>query len=300
MLRLSIPVRHALARLTLPLTLFVAAGLVLAGQASPQLGTRLRISVDTAFAPLYEASFEAAGAIKQGAGAVTGWYRLHDENQRLRAANETLRQWRAVALALAAQNAALRSELHFVPSPKPDFFTARVIADAGGLYTRSVLAAIPHDGRTATDAIAMDGDGLVGRVIEAGRRSARILLITDINSRIPVSIGAQGSRALMVGANMNRPRLIYWRSNAPPREGMVVVTSAIGGVFPAGLPVGTVHYIGKSDPVVSPFAALDRLRIVRLFEYRHIGTALNEMTPASRADSKPSPPRHSISAPRQG
>jgi rod shape-determining protein MreC len=150
-----------------------------------------------------------------------------------------------------------------------------VIADAGGLYSRSLLVAIPHNGGPVADAIAMDGSGLVGRVIEAGDRSARILLITDINSRVPVSIGAQGDRALMIGTNGSRPNLTYWSPGAPPREGMVVVTSAIGGVFPSGLPIGTVHYTGRNTPVVMPFAGLDRLRLVRLFEYQHIGTAIS-------------------------
>lgn len=71
----------------------------------------------------------------------------------------------------------------------------------------------------------------------------------------------------MIGTNGSRPGLIYWSPGTPPREGMVVVTSALGGVFPAGLPVGTVHYTGASNPVVVPFARLDRLRLVRLFDY---------------------------------
>jgi rod shape-determining protein MreC len=286
MLRLSVPARQALARLTLPLMLLMAAGLVLAGQADQRLGSRLRVTLDDGLAPLYNAAAGPLDALKRQGGAMGGWLDLHAANQRLRADNRKLRRWRALALALAAQNRALKSELHFIPAPKPAFFTARVIADAGGLYRRSLLVAVPRDGARVADAVAMDGRGLVGRVVEAGQRSARILLITDINSRVPVSIGARGERALMVGTNTGRPNLVYWPSGAPPREGMVVVTSAIGGVFPSGLPIGTVDYAGGNRPMVLPFAGLDRLRMVRLFEYRHIGTALSgakERLPGHRA-----------------
>lgn len=276
MLRLSISARHALARLTLPAMLLASLGLVLAGRADRQLGSGLRAGVDDALAPLYEAAGRPIHAIEQDKGAIGGWFRLHAENERLRAENETLRRWRAVALALAAQNAALKSELHFVPAPRPDFFTARVIADLGGLYARSVLVTVPSDEGAVRNAVALDGRGLVGRVVEAGERSARVLLITDINSRVPVSIGARGEHALMVGSNTESPHLIYWPPASPPREGAVVVTSAAGGVFPSGLPVGTVHYTGRRDPVVLPFAGLNRLRLLRLFDYAG-GTPLPPM-----------------------
>ena len=176
-------------------------------------------------------------------------------------------RWRALALALAAQNEALKSQLHFVPTPTPNFFAARVIADLGGLYARSVLVTIPRNARRIVNAVAMDGRGVVGRVVQAGSRSARVLLITDLNSRVPVAIGKHGERAIMEGQNTATPRLIYWAPGDPPREGAVVLTSADGGVFPYGLPVGVVHYRGRNDPVVLPFAGMARLRILRLFEY---------------------------------
>lgn len=274
MLRLSIPARHALARLTLPVMLLMAVGLVLAGRADRQLGSGLRTGFDNALAPLYIAAGRPIRALEHDRGAVGGWFRMHAENQKLRSENERLRRWRSAALVLAAQNAALKSELHFVPASPPDFFTARVIADTGGLYARSVLVTTPQDGVSVINAVAMDGSGLVGRVVEAGDRSARVLLITDINSRVPVSVGVHGEHALMAGANTDTPHLIYWPPGDPPLEGAVVLTSAAGSIFPSGLPVGTIHYIGKSDPVVLPFAGLDRLRLLRLFEYPHSAPVL--------------------------
>lgn len=267
MLRLSVPVRQALARLTLPVVLLMALALLLAGRADRNLGPVLRQGVDDALAPLYRAASAPVGAIERDRGVIGTWFQGHEEAMRLGTENRALRRWRSVALALAAQNSALRAQLHFVPTPTPSFFTARVIADLGGLYARSVLVTIPRGARDIVDAVAMDGRGVVGRVVQVGSRSARVLLITDLNSRVPVSLGRRGERAVMEGQNSAAPRLVYWAPDNPPREGAIVLTSAAGGIFPDGLPVGTVHYRGRNDPVVVPFAGMTRLRVLRLFEY---------------------------------
>lgn len=269
MLRLSVPVRQALARLTLPVMLLASLVLLLAGRADRHLGNILRGGLNDALAPLYLAAAQPVNAIERDRGALGAWFRMHAANVTLIQQNQDLLRWRAVALALAAQNAALKAQLHFVLTPTPSFFAARVIADLGGLYERSVLVTIPRNASDIDDAVAMDGRGVVGRVVQTGSRSARVLLITDLNSRVPVAIGAQGNRAIMEGQNTATPRLIYWMPGAPPVEGAIVLTSAAGGKFPYGLPVGVVHYEGRNDPIVEPFAGMNRLRVLRLFEYGH-------------------------------
>lgn len=271
MLRLSMPVRLALSRLTLPVMLLFCLGLLLAGRADRHLGDFLRTRADDALAPLYRAAAAPVEELASDRSVLGTWFGLRAENARLEAENRELRRWRSVALALAAQNDALKSQLHYVPTPTPSFFTARVIADLGGLYARSVLVTIPRHPGHVVDAIAMDGGGVVGRVVQAGSRSARVLLITDLNSKVPVAMGKSGERAIMVGQNTADPRLLYWAPDKPPREGAIVLTSAVGGVFPDGLPVGIVHYVGRNDPVVLPFATMNSLRVLRLFEYDQQG-----------------------------
>ncbi len=106
----------------------------------------------------------------------------------------------------------------------------------------------------------------MGRVTDVGARSARVLLLTDLNSRIPVVIEGSQARAIMVGTNGPRPRLIYW-SDGAPKEGERVVTSAEANALPPDLPVGTVHYSAEHVPEVMPAALLDRLEVVRIFDY---------------------------------
>jgi rod shape-determining protein MreC len=120
-------------------------------------------------------------------------------------------------------------------------------------------------------------------VVQAGNESARILLITDLNSRLPVAFGPHGAPALMVGTNGATPALLYWSSGQPPAEGDVVVSSAMGGAFPPGLPIGTVHYDVQNQPEVLPFADCDALRLVRVFIYSPHQPELAPLAPAHLA-----------------
>lgn len=130
--------------------------------------------------------------------------------------------------------------------------------------------------------IALDDRGVVGRVTEVGSRSARVLLITDINSRVPVILESSGGHAIMEGTNGAFPVLRYWPEGQPPVEGERVMTSASAGAFPAGLPLGTVHYNAAHVPQVFPVADLNHLSMVRLFDYGDTGVEAPEAPPGRR------------------
>jgi rod shape-determining protein MreC len=268
MIHLSIPARQALAKLTLPVLIAASFGVMLLGKADVVLGDRARVAFEDALAPIYAALSGPLGGVRSGiADAVDLWH-LRADNAALRTENAELRHWQSVALALDAENRHLKAELHWVPDPAPSFITARVVADAGGIYAKAVLLSVgPHHGVKPGE-IALDGNGLVGRVTEVGSRSARVMLITDLNSRIPVVLEGSGAHAILVGTNGPWPRLMYWPEGSPPREGEHVVTDAEAGLFPANLPVGIVRYTSAHIPEVAPAAELNRLEMVRIFDYR--------------------------------
>ena len=284
MIRLSIPVRQALAKLTLPVLIAASFGLMLLGKADALVAERARMALADALAPIFAVVSEPLVRVREGVEAVEQLWSLRSENQRLREENENLRRWQAVALALDAENAVLKGNLRWIPDPAPSYVTARVVADAGGVYARAVLLSVgPNHGMTRGQ-IALDESGLVGRVTELGNRSARVLLITDINSRIPVTLENSRARAILVGTNGPRPRLMYWPEGVLPAEGERVVTSAEAGAFPAGLPVGTVRYSANNVPEVETAARLDRLEVVRIFNYgqRGIQPPENSTRPADK------------------
>ncbi len=267
MIPLSIPVRQALSRLTLPVLIAAAFGLMLLGKADTAMTERARMALADALAPIYEVAAQPLASVRAALAGARGLMDVRDENARLQDENDRLRQWQAVAMALDAENTLLKANLHWLPDPAPSYVTARVVADAAGVYARAVLLSTGPNHPLTKGQIALDERGLVGRVTELGLRSARVLLITDLNSRIPVILEGSRARAMLVGANSLRPRLLFWPEGGAPAEGERVVTGAGANAYPAGLPVGVVHYNVAHMPEVEPFARLDRLEIVRIFDY---------------------------------
>ncbi len=286
MIRLSIPVRQALSRLTLPVLIAVAFGVMLLGKADAQLAERVRMALADALAPIFGVVSEPIASVHDAVSDAGGLLTLRAENVRLHEENDRLRQWQAVAMALDAENAALKANLHWIPDPAPSYVTARVVADAGGVYARAVLLSTGPTKRITKGQIALDERGLVGRVTEVGLRSARVLLITDINSRIPVTLEGSRGRAMLVGTNNARPRVMFWPEGSMPAEGERVVTSAEASAFPSGLPIGTVHYTASNVPEVEPFARLDRLEVVRIFDYGLTGIRPPESAQRTVADRR--------------
>ncbi len=279
MIRLSIPVRQALAKLTLPVLIVAAFVLMLLGKADAVVASRARMALADALAPIYGVLAEPLGTLRATADGIGELFALQAENVRLRAENERLRQWQSVALALQAENATLKANLHWIPDPAASYATARVVADAGGVYARAVLLSTGPGAHIAKGQVALDDRGLVGRVTELGARSARVMLLTDINSRIPVILERSRAHAIVAGTNGARPRLMYWPEGQAPTEGERVVTSAVANAFPAGLPVGTVHITGRNVVEIEPAARLDRLEVVRIFDYGLRGIADPEIPP---------------------
>jgi len=203
----------------------------------------------------------------------------------LREQNARLLEWQSAALALAAENSTFRKMLNFVPERGAAFSAARVIGDSGGVFVRSVLInAGAATGIERGDAV-VSGEGLVGRVAEAGLQSARVLLITDLNSRIPVVSEKGRVRAILSGDNSAQPKLAFLPPNARLNLGDRIVTSGHGGVFPAGLPVGTISSVDDGVIRVSPFAEFDLLEYVRIIT-EFPGEVAGQIVPSTARPSR--------------
>lgn len=267
MIRFASPFRPWVQRFPFLLTIVVAVGLIVLGKADTILIERARSALADASVPLLDLISRPATAIAELVDDVREIGSLRSDNVRLRDEQQQLLQWQIVARQLDAENQMLRKLLRLAPDPKLSFVSARVIADYGGAFFRSVLVAAGEREGVRKGQAVINGDGLVGRVFEAGSRSARLLLLTDINSRIPVVIERTHDRAVLAGDNSNYPRLLYLAPEASPRPGDRVVTSGSGGVFIAGLPVGLVSAVAGGAVVVQPFVDWDRLDYVRLVDY---------------------------------
>jgi rod shape-determining protein MreC len=290
MIRLSIQARQALARLTLPVLIAVSFGVMLLGKADTLLAEKARIALADGLGPIYAVLAAPLVRVNATIADTVALWDMREENIRLRDENEKLRRWQSIALALDAENQRLRASLHWIPDPTASFVTARVVADAGGVYAKAVLLSAGPNHGIRKGEIAVDERGLIGRITEVGSRTARVLLITDLNSRIPVIMETSRAHAILVGTNGPRPRLQYWPEGIMPQEGERIVTSAEANAFPANLPIGTVHYNSNGAPEVEPAAMLQKLEVVRIFDYGLNGVTAPE--PERQIQDRPTPGRH--------
>jgi rod shape-determining protein MreC len=142
--------------------------------------------------------------------------------------------------------------------------TGVVLADSGSPFRQSVLLNVGARDGIRDGWATMDGIGLVGRISGVGERTARVILLTDSNSRIPVTAQPSGQRGLLSGDNTARPPLEFVEKPDLVRPGDQVVTSGDGGVFPAGLLVGTVVQGNDRRLRVSLSADYERLEFLRV------------------------------------
>jgi len=258
-------------RFTFVLLFGASLALMVLGKSESPIVERARLTVTDAVTPIMNGLSRPLASIRQAYDNAREFLDLREENAALREQQARLVQWQSVARQLEAENRALRDLLKFAPDRAASFVTARVVADNGGAFVRSVLvAAGSRDGLRKGDA-AVTGEGLVGRVAEVGERSARVLLLTDINSRIPVVIERSRDQGILAGDNSDNPRLLYLSHGSQLVPGDRVVTSAAGGAFPPGLPVGVVKSTDTGGAVVELFVDWDHMEYLRLLDYRLTG-----------------------------
>jgi rod shape-determining protein MreC len=273
-LKLAQPLKAWIQRSALLLLVTAAVALMLLGRTESGLVERTRALVADAVAPILDFASRPISGTVDALENAQNLMALAKENASLREANRRLRSWQAVAYRLEAENGALRELLRMVPDPQSRYVTARVVADNGGAFVRSVLVnAGARDGVIQGQA-AVTGEGLAGRVAQVGGRSAQVLLLTDMNSRIPVMLAHGRERAVLAGNNTNRPELLYLGPRSRVEPGDRVLTSGDGGVFPAGLPVGVVSASEDGTTRVQPFVDWDRMEYLRLIDFQLPGLLL--------------------------
>jgi len=267
MIRLSPARRAMIERITFPLLVLLSAVMIVLGKADQVVLESLKNSVMDAAAPALDMLSRPSALVDTAVGRARDFLTVYQENARLAEENERLLGWQQAALKLASENAQLRDLLRVAPEPATSYVTARVIANSGGTYARSVIVNAGRENGVVRGEAAVTGEGLVGRVSEVGSRAARILLITDLN--FCVSVIAEGSRqrAVLAGDNSEHPSLRYLEAGAAVRIGDRIVTSGQGGVFPPGLPVGVVAVFNGELARVELFVELSRVDYLRLVDY---------------------------------
>jgi rod shape-determining protein MreC len=217
---------------------------------------------------------------------------VYGENQRLREENRELLAFKNEAIALRQKVTRYEALLNTGPQPGSAFVTGRVIADSGGAFQNALIVGAGRAMGVAKGQAAATEQGLLGHIVNAGQRSSRILLLTDISSRIPVRLERANVKAILAGDGNALPYLDYLPRGTTLVAGDRVVTASDGGVFPPGLPVGAVSD-GSGVPRVTLFTDERRADFVRIIRYEapvDADSASPEPLPGAWTPRPPAPP----------
>ena len=216
---------------------FTAVSLLLALlllQSSPSLRDRLEPVRASATDQLFHIT--GPGLVEPLAQASPRDKRIFELEMRIR----ELSQYKAIALTMAERLEVYEDILNMQGEPQGAEVTARIMAETDGPFSEALLVNAGAMQGVRPGDYAENDQGLVGRVVQVGQRSSRILKLTDFNSRLPVMGEVSGLRAIMSGGVGQRGQLTDL-----PEQGQFlayerVLTSGEGGLFPRGVVVGTV------------------------------------------------------------
>ncbi|MEL6376738.1 MAG: rod shape-determining protein MreC [Pseudomonadota bacterium] len=227
-------------RLMLGIAIFCFLGIFLLWRIDSPRVERFRAHVIDTFVPSFDWAMAPVTGVVNILRDFQSYDRLYEQNRELRRELQQMKAWKEAALQLRQENARLLDLNNVQLDPRLTFVTGVVLADSGSPFRQSVLINVGARDGIVDGWAAMDGLGLVGRISGVGNNTARVILLTDTSSRIPVTVQPSGQKALLLGDNSAAPFLDFIEDTDQVRAGDRVMTSGDGGVFPSDLIVGQV------------------------------------------------------------
>jgi rod shape-determining protein MreC len=253
-------------RILVGLSVFVFLALFMVWRIDSPRVERFRAALVDRIVPNFEWALLPVTAVVEMFEDYQSYRHIYQQNQELRRELQKLKSWKEAAVQLEQQNAKLLALNSVRLDPRLTSVSGVVLADSGSPFRQSVLLNVGQRDGVKDGWATMDGIGLVGRISGVGKSTSRVILLTDSNSSIPVTIQPSGQRALLNGDNSAKPLLEFLENPDSVRPGDRVISSGDGGVFPAGLLVGQV-FLGPDRRLRTGLAAdyerLDFLRVLR-------------------------------------
>ena len=219
-------------------------------------------------APLIRLVSLPADALSYGYKKTAAIANVYRENERLRQENEELFLLKDKMKALKAENKILKKLLHHIDLPQTQSYTAHVIAENGDAFANSLIIYLGKEAPNIKRGYAVvNNRGLIGRIDIVSGNYARVTLLTDINSKIPVVSQKSRDRGILTGNNTNELSLIFTPLLAELHKGDLLVTSGVGGGLPPDIPVARIKRVGVENITAVPLFSASSLEIVKVIAY---------------------------------
>ena len=140
---------------------------------------------------------------------------------------------------------------------------AKVLLDKESPFLRSLILNKGSKDKIRIGMAVLDGPYLVGKVVEVNYATSRVLLISDLNSKIPVILEPGDIQSIMSGSGKNNGQIQYFKTENILNEKKIVFTSGSGGIFKSGIPIGEIN----SGVEIKFFSDLSQLTFVKVVSF---------------------------------
>ena len=183
---------------------------------------------------------------------------LYENYEELKEENSKLKNSITETDFLELENNQLRKLIEEQVTSKNNLVSSRVMLDKQSPYVNSFIINVGSNKKIKNGMAVLDGKNFIGRIVDVNFFSSRVLLVSDLNSKIPVLIEPSGHHAILNGRGNNKPTLEYLPEKHNIQNGYKVYTSGKGGIFTPGIPIGEVAVEDKMIKV-SLFSDLNQV-----------------------------------------
>ena len=217
---------------------------------------------DTIYRGSIVVSFPSKG-FKIVASAVKGHINIFNENIKLKEENAQLKEQIYDPGFLIFENKQLRKLIDEQITSSTNLVSARVMIDKQSPYLNSFVINSGSNKKIKNGMAVLNGKNFVGRIVDVNFFSSRVLLVTDLNSKISVLVEPSGYHAILSGHGINKPTLEYLPENHKVQSGNKVYTSGKEGIFAPGIPIGEVRMSNEKN-FVSLFSDISQITFVNI------------------------------------
>ena len=166
---------------------------------------------------------------------------------------------------MEAENNRLKKVLEDISSSSKEVI-AKVIIDKQSPFLRSIIINKGSKNKIKKGMAVLSNSYLIGKVVEVNFMTSRVLLLSDLNSKIPVTLEPGGLQSILSGDGVNAGVIQYTKDKLPLDGESVLYTSGTGGLLKSGIPIGNINH-NENQNYVNFFVDFSQLRFVRILNY---------------------------------
>ena len=140
---------------------------------------------------------------------------------------------------------------------------AKILLDKNSPFLKSLIVNKGSKENVKIGMAVLDGPYLIGKIVEVNYATSRVLLISDLNSKIPVVLQPDDIQSIMTGTGKNQGELQYLKSNVDFQGHKIIYTSGAGGIYKSGIPIGKI----KDGNKINFFSDLSQLTFVKILSF---------------------------------